>query len=209
VRPIWQVISELGDLGVVTGAAASKQLFDAVPFYAELTLDDIGGRGIRWPERTTEWQGWEPSAVDIPSPPAGQGLRLGTYRPLWAAKEVDASPILQFAIPRQVVELSPEDAAALGIGEGDRVEVTQNGSRVEGAVKLRAAVPAGSVFVAEGVAGEPANVLTEPFVRVSRAGGPARDEPSMVPAQVAPAAEGLAEAPPSAPLPQPPLPEDL
>ncbi len=71
-----------------------------------------------------------------------------------------------------MVELSPGDAEALGVGDGDRVAVTQNGSRVHGAVKLRAAVPAGSVFVAEGVPGEPANVLVEPFVRVSRAEGP-------------------------------------
>jgi NADH-quinone oxidoreductase subunit G len=140
---------------------------------------------------------------------SGDGLRLGTYRPLWAAKEVDASPILHFARPRQVVELSPQDAAALGIAEGDRVEVRTNGSSVRGAVKLRAAVPAGSVFLAEGVPGEPANALTGAFASVSRTGGPATPEPSAVPMQVAPAVEGLAEMPPSAPLPQPPLPEDL
>ena len=92
-----------------------------MPFYAGLTLDEIGGRGIRWPERVTDWKPWETSAVEAPAPPpaAGGRLRLGTFRPLWAAKEVDASPILQFAIPRQVVELSPEDAAALGVREGD------------------------------------------------------------------------------------------
>ena len=59
VRPLWQVISDLGDLGVLTGAAASQQVFEAVPFYAGLTLDEIGGRGVRWPQRATEWQGWE------------------------------------------------------------------------------------------------------------------------------------------------------
>jgi NADH-quinone oxidoreductase subunit G len=168
VRPVWQVISDLGDLGIVTGAAASKQLFEAVPFYAGLTLDEIGGRGIRWPERVATWQGWEPAAVDVAPAARGDGLRLGTFRPLWAAKEVDASPILQFAIPRQVVELSPDDAAALGVNEGDRVEVGHNGTRVRGTVKLRAAVPAGSVFIAEGVRGEPANSLTEPLVTVTR-----------------------------------------
>jgi NADH-quinone oxidoreductase subunit G len=135
-------------------------------------------------------------------------LRLGTYRPLWAAKEVDASPILHFAIPRQVIELSPDDAAALGVREGDRVEVGSNGTRLRGAVKLRAAVPAGSVFMAEGVHEDPANLLTDALVRVDRVGGPAPVEPSAVPAQVAPGTEGLAEMPPSAPLPQPPLPED-
>ena len=64
-------------------------------------------------------------------PAASDGsLRLGTYRPLWAAKEVDLSPALQFIRARQVAELSPSDADALGIGEGDRVEVG-NGTRVK------------------------------------------------------------------------------
>jgi NADH-quinone oxidoreductase subunit G len=36
---------------VLTGAMASAQLFETVPFYAELTLEEIGGRGIRWQER--------------------------------------------------------------------------------------------------------------------------------------------------------------
>jgi NADH-quinone oxidoreductase subunit G len=71
-------------------------------------------------------------------------------------------------------------------------------------VKLRAAVPAGSVFIAEGVVDEPANALTEPLVQVHRVAGPATPEPSAVPVQVAPAVEGRAEAPPSAPLPLPP-----
>ena len=55
VRPIWQVIADVAqacgtDLGVLSGPMASAQLFAAVPFYAGLTLDAIGGRGIRWPE---------------------------------------------------------------------------------------------------------------------------------------------------------------
>ena len=138
-------------------------------------------------------------------PAAGTGrLRLGTFRSLWADKTVDVSPLLHFLRAKQIVELSPEDAQALGIREGDRVEVGHNGTRVKGAVKLRAAVPAGSVFLAEGVVDAPANLLTEPLVQVHRVAGPATPEPSAVPVQVAPAAEGLAEMPPSAPLPIPP-----
>ncbi len=30
---------------------ASQQLFDAVPFYAGLTLEEIGGKGVRWQDR--------------------------------------------------------------------------------------------------------------------------------------------------------------
>jgi NADH-quinone oxidoreductase subunit G len=54
----WQVLADLAsrldlDLGVLTGSMASQQLFDAVPFYAGLTLEEIGGRGVRWQERKT------------------------------------------------------------------------------------------------------------------------------------------------------------
>ena len=214
VRPIWQVISDLGEFGVLSGAAASKQLFEAVPFYAGLTLEEIGGRGVRWPERITDWDAAvpTPATLDVPpaAPAAGDGaLRLGSYRSLWAAKEVDVSPILQFLVAKQMVELSPADAEALGVRDGDRVDVAatgggQNGTRVRGTAKLRAAVPAGSVFLSEGVRGAPANVLTAPLVRVDRVGGPEAPHPSATAVQVQPAVEGLAEAPPSAPLPLPP-----
>jgi len=54
----WQVLvdvaSRLGcDLGVLTGSMASQQLFDAIPFYEGITLEEIGGRGVRWQERET------------------------------------------------------------------------------------------------------------------------------------------------------------
>ena len=39
------------DLDVLGAAMASRQLFDAVPFYGGLTLEEIGGRGVRWQQR--------------------------------------------------------------------------------------------------------------------------------------------------------------
>ncbi len=119
VRAGWQVIAEVAeragtDLGVMSGPMASQQLFAAVPFYAGLTLDAIGGRGVRWP--ATEAAAalgatpWEPARLEVPPAPgaASDGaLRLGTWRSLWAAPEVDLSPVLRFMRPRQVVELSP------------------------------------------------------------------------------------------------------
>jgi NADH-quinone oxidoreductase subunit G len=153
-------------------------------------------------------------SLEVPAATAATDrmLRLGTFRSLWASKEVDVSPSLRFVRPHQVVELSPEDAQTLGLHEGDRVEVAPgpageaggSGTRVQGALKLRAAIPSGSVFLAEGTRDQPANALTDSLVEVRRVAGPPAAEPSAVPTQVAPAAEGLAEAPPSAPLPIPP-----
>ncbi len=55
-RAEWQVLAELAqriglDVEIQSAAMASQQLFDAVPRYAGLTLDEIGGRGVRPHER--------------------------------------------------------------------------------------------------------------------------------------------------------------
>ena len=55
-RAQWLVLASLAqqiglDLEVRTARAASEQLFDAVSFYAGLTLEEIGGKGVRWQER--------------------------------------------------------------------------------------------------------------------------------------------------------------
>jgi NADH-quinone oxidoreductase subunit G len=147
-----------------------------VPFYAGLTLEEIGGRGIRWPEtdaaRAWGGPGWDTGALGVPPAAAAArdgSLRLGTFRSLWAAKEVDVSPVLHFLRAKQVAELSPEDARSLGVVDGDRVEVGTNGTRLQAPARVRAAVPPGSVFLVEGALDEPANVFTEPLVEVRRA----------------------------------------
>jgi NADH-quinone oxidoreductase subunit G len=107
VRAGWQVIAELAlrvgvDFDVLSAARASTQLFDAVPFYAGLTLEEIGGRGVRWQERA--------AAADFPDPqaeiarageatlePAGaQSMQEAGYRSVWDAAEVEYSPALEF-----------------------------------------------------------------------------------------------------------------
>ena len=217
VRAGWQVLAEVSrraglETRVLAGPMASQLLFDAVPFYRGLTLDAIGGRGVRWPETEAasafEVTVAEPATLEVPPvAPAGDGaLRLGTFRSLWSSKEVDVSPAVSFMRPSQVVELSPIDAERLGIAEGDAVEVGSNGHRVRGPARLRGALPGGSVFVAAGTREEPANALTELLVEVRRVGPAGAPEPSAVAATVAPAAEGLSEMPPSAPLDIPPVP---
>ena len=57
-RAEWQVIADVAarvglDLDVLTGGMASQQLFDAVPQYSGLTLEEIGGKGVRPHERAT------------------------------------------------------------------------------------------------------------------------------------------------------------
>ncbi len=114
VRAGWRVLSELAlrlgvDLDVLNGAMASQLLFDAVPFYAGLTLDEIGGRGVRWQER-------EAAASFPPGAPAGEpapeliefgadpatmteARELAGFRSVWDAVEVEYSPSLAFLHP--------------------------------------------------------------------------------------------------------------
>ena len=181
-RSEWQVIAalatELGlDLGVLTGSMASKQVFAATPEYAGLTLEALGGRGVRWPEGVaTPAQGVGPSEpayrARTGTPPAAEPngrLRVGTFRSIWASPEVQASPALAFLHPRQRAELSPVDAQRLGIAHGERVLVGSNGHAVEAVATLRDAMPPGSVFLEEGIPDGGANTFAEPLVEVRRA----------------------------------------
>jgi NADH-quinone oxidoreductase subunit G len=98
-------------------------------------------------------------------------LRLGTYRPIWAAPEVELSPALHYTIARQQVELSPQDARRLGIASGERVVVSQNGAHLDATAHVRTGVPAGTAFLADGLASNSANAFTEPTITVAKAEG--------------------------------------
>lgn len=178
VRPVWRVLAELCaalDVEVpltVSDSAVSDEVFAAVPFYAGLTLEEIGGRGVRWQERDAAANApaaqLDPGALETP-PELEGGLRLGTLRSLWAARETRHAPVLRFLDPEQRAELSPADAERLGIASGDRIVVSVNGTSVEATATLRSAVPEGSVFLIEGTTKDNPNVLTERLVEVRKA----------------------------------------
>ncbi len=210
IRAGWWVLAELAkqtgyDSRVLTSPMAFQQVVAAVPFYRGLTLEEIGGRGVRWPPRpeaselATEQlpdervglrsQALADALADRRAEPSNGALRLGRYRPIWAAPEVEISPALKFTIAQQQVELSPEDATRLGIAHGDELEVApldgagaaagkgEAGGRAGGApagtsLRARAAVRSGvrpgSAFLADGLAEDSANALTEPLVEVRK-----------------------------------------
>jgi NADH-quinone oxidoreductase subunit G len=184
VRAGWWVLAEVAkrvglETGVLTSSMAFKQLADAVPFYAGLTLEEIGCLGVRWQEREAASAfpaagDFGPIAHKIPQTPslANGALRLGTYRPIWAAPEVEISPALHYTIARQQAEISPEDAQRLGVVSGETLTVTQNGTSVRARAAVRSGVPQGAIFLATGIAADSANALTEPHVEVRKALAP-------------------------------------
>jgi NADH-quinone oxidoreductase subunit G len=154
-RAGWSVLAELCErLGAGTGAlsasAVTALIADAVPFYAGLTLDEIGGNGVRWQERDVASALEEPdlptTALEQP-PAAADGLVLAAAPTLWSGPAVRHSPSLRFLDTGERALLSVEDARRLGLQSGDEVELAADGQTVPATVVVRTGVPAGSVFL--------------------------------------------------------------
>jgi NADH-quinone oxidoreductase subunit G len=109
----WRVIAELAgrlglalDLDPLAGSTASSMLFEAVPHYAGLTLEEIGGRGVRWQERPAAGKlpRGEPDRSALPPAPVPEperGTELEGARSIWDAAEVEHSPSLSFLFPQR------------------------------------------------------------------------------------------------------------
>jgi NADH-quinone oxidoreductase subunit G len=179
----------LGDeTGIDSALEALEAIANEVPFYAGLTHDEIGGQGVRWPARDaasayTQAAGAgagdaspEPSTrpgrvrdgadaaseegdADASPVPASGGLRLGTYRDLWATEVTERNPALRFLTPTQTVELAVADAERLGLADGDNVEVRSNGTSIRARVALRERIRPGAAFLIEGTSEDNANAL--------------------------------------------------
>ena len=134
VRAGWSVIAEVAkraglDIGVLTRAMAFEQLVEAVPFYAGLTLEEIGGRGVRWPER--EAASAMPDAARTPASAARPSQAAPARRPANGAPAPRHLPLdLGLARGRDLARAPvhdrpasrsssrPQDAQRLGIAQG-------------------------------------------------------------------------------------------
>ena len=116
------------ETGIESAPDALAALAEAVPFYAGITDDEIGGRGIRWQDRPaadTLPRGAPPrevpdldsvaSARSVQNSP-GEGidgrLLLGTYRDLWAGPITELNPALRFLKPGQTRRVVPGGCGA-------------------------------------------------------------------------------------------------
>jgi predicted molibdopterin-dependent oxidoreductase YjgC len=167
----WEVLVELSaalgdELGLDTGPMVLAQIATEVLFYEGITHEEIGATGIRWQER--------PAAAKLPPVPAKRpeapevavapeagppGLRLGTYRDLWAGEVTERNSALRFLVPGQTLELAPDDAKRLGVGHGDEAEVRSNGTTVRARVAVRSRMRPGAGFLIQGTQEENANLL--------------------------------------------------
>ena len=81
-----------------------------------------------------------------PAPPLPKpslpGVLLGAAPSLWEDDVTRHAPALRFLEPHPRAELSPEDARELGIGPGDEMVVSANGTSVRASAALRCSRPA-------------------------------------------------------------------
>ncbi len=177
IRPNVQVLAELSaalghDTGIASQPTAFAALTAAVPFYADITDAEVGGRGIRWqdteaaaaaPSSSAKASGLEratdPGSVAPPTSGTTGQLSLGTYRDLWAGPITELNPPLKFLAPQQRLEISLADAERLDLNNGDAVKVAQNGSSITAHVAIRERVQEGVCFLAEGTSEGNANAL--------------------------------------------------
>ena len=180
VRPLWLVLTELAAaLGDETGIDAASEALEAiageVPFYAGVTEDEIGGLGVRWQERPAadafpRVDRFTLPASAVAAERTGDGLRLGTYRDLWADEVTERNAALRFLTAKQKVELAPADGERLGLADGDDVVVRSNGTSVRARVDLRERIRPGTAFLIEGTAEDNANVFNgSPTVEIDPA----------------------------------------
>jgi len=172
VRPVWRVLAELAERcgaglkdgsPILSSAMVTAELVKAVPFYDGLTLEEIGGKGMRWQDRdaASRLPAAEPPDTELVQPPElPEGVRLGVAPSLWSGPTVENSPSLRFLAPEQRAEIAPADAHRLGVTSGDEVEVTAGGEAVRARVALRQAMQPGSVFLVAGTATDSAHALT-------------------------------------------------
>ena len=155
-RAGWWVLAELCErvgagLGVLSSPMVTEALAEAVPFYAGITLEEIGGKGVRWQERDAAavLDGGESSTEQLAGPPAApEGLRAAAAPSFWGGPETEHAPSLRFQATGPRVELSVADARAAGVDTGDEVRLSAGGESVTVIVAVRTGVPTGSLFLA-------------------------------------------------------------
>jgi NADH-quinone oxidoreductase subunit G len=185
VRVEWQLLLELGrrlglELPPQSEGTLLGEISDAVPLYHGITIDEIGPKGVRWPEREQsleaagvlgELRFGSPSEPPASPAPSNGALRLAAVPILWASWETERSPALDFLAASQELQLHPSDAERLGVGSGEQVEVASNGHQLRATVRLRERARPGSAHLVWGTAEQNANLLVngEPLLATVRA----------------------------------------
>ncbi len=152
IPPATDEVGVIAELGRRVGVDIPHHIPD---LFAELSSRGYGGLGFGDVADQAVLPGRvQPPAAEAPDELSaheedGAGLRLVTYRPLFAGPAVERVPELEFQRPARAVELSEKDAAARDIATGDNVIVRSNGTAIALRAMARKELAAGVVRIAE------------------------------------------------------------
>ena len=184
-RQDWSILQVLANLlGAAWRYREPSAIFDEMrtltPSYAGMDYARLEGAGLQWPCPTLD----HPGTPILHAERFTRGLGLFSpveYRPPAEATD-DAYPLLlstgrilyhwhggtltrrsaglDWLAPEAEVEIHPDDAAALGIEDGEMIEVRSRRGAVRARAKVTARSPLGTVFMTFHYAEAAANLLT-------------------------------------------------
>jgi formate dehydrogenase alpha subunit len=186
-RPDWQIVCDLSTrMGYPMKYNSAAEIFEELrkvtPSYAGMTYERLEKAGLQWPCPTEEHPGtmflhkdrftrgkgmlhaldYKPPAEE---PDADYPLFLTTGRSFvhyHSGSMTRVSPSLNRELETGYMEISPTDAKAMGIKDGERVKVSSRRGEIQIKAKISRKVDRGVVFIPFHFAEAAANVLTNP-----------------------------------------------
>ncbi len=186
-RPDWQIIQDLSTrVGYPMNYASPEEIFKEIAqltgSYAGMTYERLAAGGLQWPCPTAE----HPGTVYLHKDRFSRGKGAFTaidYKP--PAEEPDqdypmflttgrvfvhyhsgtmtrVSPTLHREMEAGYVEISPADARAMHIKDGERIKVSSRRGEIKIKAKVSRKVDRGVVFIPFHFAESAANILTNP-----------------------------------------------
>ena len=184
-RPDWQIVQDLSTrMGYPMHYDSAEAIFEEMksltPSYAGMSYARLADQGLQWPCPTPDHPGTvflhkdrfsrgkgAFTAIDY-KPPAE--MIDGEY-PMWlstgrtfmhyhSGTMTRISPTLHHELPEGYVEISPADAKAMEIKDGERVKVSSRRGEIQIKAKISRKVNRGVVFIPFHFAETAANVLT-------------------------------------------------
>ena len=186
-RPDWQITQDLSTrVGYPMNYGSPAEIFAEIAkltgSYAGMTYERLAAGGLQWPCPTTD----HPGTVFLHKDRFSRGKGLFTaidYKPPAEVTDKDypfflttgrvfthyhsgtmtrVSPTLHREMEAGYVEISPADARAMGIKDGERIKVSSRRGEIQIKAKLSRKVDRGVVFIPFHFAETAANILTNP-----------------------------------------------
>jgi len=186
----WQVISRLSTLmgypmNYTHPAEIMDEIAGLVPIYGGISYGRLNNGGIQWPCPTKDHPGTTTLYTDLFSRPGGLAkfmaldhkgsaevpdktypyvLITGRIREHYNNGSMTGRvPGIMELVPEELLEMSPEDAKALNIKNGDRVKVASKRGEIKVKVKVTDRSQPGNVFLTFHHRNALSNLLTSEF----------------------------------------------